>query len=318
MTEPAPPRIRVLYFAGSGRSGTTVITNILGQVDGAFAAGELRYLWQRGIVENRLCGCGAPFSDCALWRDVLSRAFADLPAPDAQEVAGGLRSRLRIARVPSMLVRRVRGQRPVPAHPHDRAIASTYAALSDATGAGVIIDSSKLPPYGLMLAGLPGVDLYVLHVVRDPRATAFSWRRTKALLDFGDDQLMPRLQLWKSSVLWLGWNALTALLWRHRTGHYLRVRYEDFVRSPEETMRRVVEMVGLDPQTLPFTTPTAVQIQPTHSVAGNPSRHHTGEVEVSADNEWQRAMPVLARVAVTMLTAPGLRGFGYALRPGNR
>ena len=52
--------------AGSGRSGSTLITTVLGQLDGCFAAGELRYLWQRGMVDNRPCGCGAPFvTSCA-------------------------------------------------------------------------------------------------------------------------------------------------------------------------------------------------------------------------------------------------------------
>ena len=40
----------------------------LGEVDGFFFAGELRYLWQRGLVEDRLCGCGLPLSACPFWR----------------------------------------------------------------------------------------------------------------------------------------------------------------------------------------------------------------------------------------------------------
>ncbi len=68
-------RVKVLYFAGSGRSGTTIINNIIGQLDGAFAAGELRFLWDRGVVENRLCGCGRPFHDCPTWTTVMKTAF---------------------------------------------------------------------------------------------------------------------------------------------------------------------------------------------------------------------------------------------------
>ena len=44
--------IRVLYLAGSGGSGSTLVTTALGQLDGVFAAGELRYLWHRGLVER--------------------------------------------------------------------------------------------------------------------------------------------------------------------------------------------------------------------------------------------------------------------------
>lgn len=315
--------LRVLYFAGSGRSGTTVINSILGQMDGVFAAGELRYLWQRGMVEDRLCGCGVRFRECPVWRAVLACAFAGHPAIDPSEIAQHLMSRLRIARVPVMLGRRMLGRQPIPRHPDDAVIGEVYRALLAHTGGRIIVDSSKLPPYGLLLSSLPGVQLYVLHVVRDPRATAFSWRRPKRQLDFGDDQLMPQQQPWKSSLLWLFWNCLTAMLWRPADGRYLRVRYEDFIRDPKATMSQVATMVGLDPALLPFETPTSVRLQPTHSVAGNPDRHRTGSVELASDSEWLTAMPAGQRALVTALTAPALVGFGYRLAPkgagsGNR
>lgn len=317
---PAAAPVRVLYFAGSGRSGSTVINNILGQVDGAFAAGELRYLWQRGMEENRLCGCGRPFNECPHWQQVMARVLADQAPLDPAGIGRRLLSRLRIARVPGMLARRAVGRRPVPAHPDDAAVAGLYAALADVTGAQVIVDSSKLPPYALLLSGLPGIDLRVLHVVRDSRATAFSWRRRKQLRDYeGDEEsLMPQQKLWKSALLWLCWNSLTVLLWGRAEDRYLRLRYEDFVREPLPSMEKVVRLAGLDPATLPFETPTSVRLEPTHSVAGNPSRHRVGTVELRPDQEWQRVMPRRQRALVTTLTAPALRAFHYPLLPGGR
>ena len=66
----------VLYIAGTGRSGSTVLAAILGEVEGVFAAGEVRYLWQRGLVEGRLCGCGVPVAECPLWSAVLATVEA--------------------------------------------------------------------------------------------------------------------------------------------------------------------------------------------------------------------------------------------------
>ena len=40
----------VLYIAGSGRSGSTVLGRILGRVEGFGAVGELRYVWERRIL----------------------------------------------------------------------------------------------------------------------------------------------------------------------------------------------------------------------------------------------------------------------------
>src|SRR6476469_6184391 len=77
---------RVLYVAGTGRSGSTLLARILDRADGVFAAGEVRYMWQRGLVEDRLCGCGERFSECPFWRDVLERAFGARSSVDAQRV----------------------------------------------------------------------------------------------------------------------------------------------------------------------------------------------------------------------------------------
>ena len=67
--------VKVMYIAGWGRSGTTIVDNILNSYDGVFSTGELFYLWSRGLIEKRKCGCGVPFPRCALWGDILDAAF---------------------------------------------------------------------------------------------------------------------------------------------------------------------------------------------------------------------------------------------------
>ena len=58
-------KIVVLYIAGWGRSGSTIMGNILGQLPGFAHVGELSNVWSRGVIEDSLCGCGARFSECA-------------------------------------------------------------------------------------------------------------------------------------------------------------------------------------------------------------------------------------------------------------
>lgn len=50
--------VRVLSIVGYTRSGSTLLDSILGELDGVFSAGELHYLWERGLLEHRTCGCG--------------------------------------------------------------------------------------------------------------------------------------------------------------------------------------------------------------------------------------------------------------------
>jgi hypothetical protein len=282
----------VLYLAGSGRSGSTLVTTALGQMEGFFAAGELRYLWQRGLVEDRPCGCGTTVRDCPIWTPIL----AALPPHDPAGIARGLRERLRM-----------RNRLQVEAHPDDAVIAALYRGIAEHTGGAVVVDSSKLPPYAVLLRSLPGIDLRVLHVVRDPRAAAFSWRRRRSL--DGDERLMTRHPVWKAALLWSVWNA--AVLRRFGNGLYLRVRYEDLVRDPVAWMRRIAAFAGCAPGELPFTDDGLLKLGVTHSVAGNPVRHRTGAVPIAADDEWRSGMSGRAHAVVTALTAPLLPRLGY-------
>ena len=69
--------IKILYIAGWGRSGTTFLDNIFGQLDDFFSVGEIRFIWDRNFIEDRSCGCGQLFSSCSVWKSITQNAFGD-------------------------------------------------------------------------------------------------------------------------------------------------------------------------------------------------------------------------------------------------
>ena len=178
LLQPAEGGVRVLYVAGWGRSGSTLLDRLLGQVPGVFSAGELRDIWQRGVMENRLCGCGAAFHDCEVWRKVGEVAFggwSELDVDDAQAL------RLRLDRPWSPP--RVLGSRLTPELDEDVEryvgyLQRLYGAIAQVTDARLIVDSSKIPTYAMLLRRVPGMDLRALHLVRDPRGVVHSWQKT--------------------------------------------------------------------------------------------------------------------------------------------
>src|SRR6266545_3862920 len=66
---------QVLYLGGLGRSGTTLLERLLGELPGAISLGEVVHLWERGVVDGERCGCGKSFRDCAFWNEVGQAAF---------------------------------------------------------------------------------------------------------------------------------------------------------------------------------------------------------------------------------------------------
>ncbi|QKE85802.1 sulfotransferase [Arthrobacter sp. NEB 688] len=288
------------------------MSNVIGQLPGCLSVGEARYTWGRGAAANHLCGCGRPFSECPFWQDVMAEVGSGRPPLDAAGTAERIDARLRVRSVPAMELRRLRGRPEVLPHADDPVIADLYHALAARPGAErAVVDSSKLPPYARLLDGLPGVDVFLVHVVRDPRATAFSWRRSKATRDAADSARMPRISVVRSSVIWVLWNLMVPRWWPQE--RRMTVRYEDFVDDPAAELARIAQALGT---TVPdgLVEGASIHLSPTHSVAGNPDRLDAGAVRVRRDDEWRTAMPMVQRWAVTALCLPGLRRFGYRVR----
>ena len=314
----ADERTKVLFIAGSGRSGSTLLDNILGQVEGYFSCGELRYLWERGVLENRLCGCGRHLLECPLWSSVLEEAFGGVDHDFASAMVRHQRHSGRARHVPRMLAHRRRPQEYAAGlGDYPERLARLYRAIAASTGSTVVIDSSKLPAYGWILEGIASIDLRVVHLVRDPRAAAYSWMRKKVQPDRGRPGYMDPQHPLKSSFLWALWNSSAELFWSGSPDRYLRLRYEDLVQRPQDSVRRVLDLLGNPGLCLPFVDETTVQLEPNHTVAGNPNRLQGGTVQLRPDAEWVTAMPMWARALVTTLTAPLLLRYGYQLwRPG--
>ena len=77
--------VKVLYLAGPTRSGSTILSNILGEIDGFFNAGQIFELWDKGLAENGLCGCGQQLTTCEIWSTVFKKAFTNAKRIDVKK-----------------------------------------------------------------------------------------------------------------------------------------------------------------------------------------------------------------------------------------
>lgn len=306
--------VPVLYIAGTGRSGSTLLASVLGSVDGMFSAGELRFTWERGLSDGAMCGCHRPVVECDVWSTTFNDGFGGFDGPDVDAILHALAGQTRIRNLPAILRRR--GTVDGVSDELKAALPALYRSILTTTGSRVIVDSSKLPTYAMLLSDLDDVDVRIVHLVRDPRAAAWSWMRRGATGAVeGFDEEMDRFSPSKSASLWSLWNGMMSQMWRSNRERYLPVRYEDFAAEPEGVVERILEFAGIDDAEMPFSGPGTVDLPPNHAIAGNPNRMRHGETSIRTDNEWEHAMPKRDRVAVTTLTAPLLPRFGYRIQP---
>lgn len=308
----------ILYTAGWGRSGSTLLSALLGGLPGVVAAGEARSFWQKGLVERAPCACGLAVTECPVWGPVAAAAAGGewpmAPEELARFQADHLRTRDYVTAWPRL---RFRGPT-VDEIRYARTYAALLHTLGETTGAGVIVDNSKYPLDAHLLARVAGVDVRVLHLVRDPRAVAHSWATPKALTPEPGAPQLKRFRPAYSSAIWTTWNEMVHRLLRDRPT--LTVRYEDLVADPAGTLTAVARFAGvavdapIDPSTL--------RQAPNHMVAGNPIRFATGDVVIREDERWKAAMPAGRRLEAILPALPIMRRYGYRLRrapaPGRR
>jgi hypothetical protein len=196
-------------------------------------------------------------------------------------------------------------------------LSDIYSALLTSSECNVIVDSSKHPAEALLLASRADVEITVLHLVRDPRAVAYSWERPETSVPGTENvDRPPRRRLSYSATWWTVWNASIEMLIRPRLGSaYIQLRYEDVMEQPLRHLGRVLERFGCSPSDLPFVTADEVQLNQSHTVAGNPSRMRTGPVRLAVDRRWERDMTSKELRRATLPAAPLMAHYGYRVRP---
>lgn len=297
-------KIKVLYIAGWGRSGSTLLGRILGEVDRFFYAGELRTIWVDGFKPSGRCGCGVPVQECSIWKSVVETAFGTV---DVDPVA---LTQLRYASEPKthevLLAQFLNRKRQLQTRltPYVKTLNQLYEAIQAVTGCSVIVDDSLHPGHAYSLASSDRLEVYILHLVRDPRATAYSWwkRQKKGLGTYTIRQ---------NAVGWLLRNLATEAIRTNPSVHYLRFHYEDFAAQPQASLQKVLAMMQVPDRNLPFTAEGTLNLGVNHSVFGNPNRLSSGPVTIRLDDEWQRQLDASAKLKVTAYTLPLLLKYGY-------
>jgi Sulfotransferase family len=307
--------VKILYIGGTGRTGSTLIERVLGQLAGVFNGGELAFVWKHGISEGGRCSCGNQLVHCPVWQAIFADAFGGFDQVDAADMVR-LRTRFNSIHLPLMLTKgiRLRFMRRLDTFPET--VERLYRSIRTVTGNRIIVDSSKEPHYSYILRSRPALDLYFLHLVRDPRAIAFSWRRKREELGFGPGSFMRRRGAVTSPLYFDVSNTAAEMFWSRSPDRYMRLRYEDFVARPIETLRSVGDFVGEDFDISPLFADGSVSVRPTHSAWGNPTRFERGLIPIAPDTAWRAEMPAWRQAVTTAMTWPLMLRYGYPLRAG--
>lgn len=281
--------VNVLFIAGIGRSGSTLLSRLLGAIDGVENVGEFASFWTIPDFYHRdlPCGCGLRTSTCQRWQGWRGVDLIGTDGPTRSISRNGnvfLSSRITEA------ARRLVGEQ----------LGHRYARVVEETGAHLLVDASKRPALAMAAAAAPNVNLHFAHIVRDPRAVATSRSQTKGYLR--------PIPAWRMGPRWTAVN-LAAERVSRLTPLRAMIRYEDLIERPQTTLARLLNDLSLGGLDVPHFVNGTVDVGVQHSLAGNPDKLGDTTVTIRAIRPTRLTFPDAALVSLT--TASIRKRYGY-------
>lgn len=304
--------VDIVFVGGWGRSGSTLLTRMLAEVPGFVAVGEVRDVFLRGIIEDRVCGCGERFSACDFWQAVGDDAYGgwnQLSVPRVKELRALTDKPWH---VPALIKPGLRKTTDEAVEEYGQLFSALYQSIKKITGADYIVDASKIASYGAILQRTEGLSPRFVHLVRDPRGTLNSWMKQVRMTDDLDRaRYMPRYNTVSGAARYMGYNAEM-----HAVGAKspsMLMKYEDLVIQPEEKIREILSFLGVaeDSDLSHFLGPDGVKLGVNHTIAGNPMRHESGWIPLRPDESWREKMPKNKQLAIAAMTLPLLKKYEY-------
>jgi hypothetical protein len=311
--------IRVVYVMGAGRSGSTVLDTILNNHEDVIGVGELVHLFIEGSAQKENCSCGESRDTCEIWHSVRER-WSELTG--IASITEHERLMTKFTRVQRLAIPEWHRLRPGNSDPDFaeclRQTQATYQAIADATGKRVIIESSKNPLRAKLLCLTPGLDVRMVHMVRDVRGVV--WSRMKPFAkskEGGVPRDMKPKPIHLATGYWMFMNFLSERVRRAFPDQpSTRIHYEDFVTSPEQTLKEIGKTAGLDYSLVAQRLAAGDAMAPGHLYAGNRVRT-AGPITLRSDMEWMKRLTPGQQRLTWLLAGHQLRQYGYHRRPSD-
>jgi hypothetical protein len=264
--------IDVIYIAGAGHCGSTLLNLCLDQHSKVFGVSEIATLNRKRAgwsgSENALA---VPF-----WAEV-DRAMKENGAGSLGEVPFDL-SQVRRPQI-------------------NDAMLKNYAALKATlrvVGKEIIADASKKPNRLDALLDNPQFTVHCIYLVRDGRAIVHAYRRKYGTWAPGWRRLIDTEK------------AVCRLMAQHGEEGWLTVRYEDMVTDLEDTLRRICGFAGIDFEPA-MVAPDTSKFR---GLGGNRLRKNPIN-NILLDEDWRMEMPRSVKFFTTLMVRRFNRKYGY-------
>lgn len=268
--------MKLIYIAGSGHCGSTLLDLIIGSSSEVFSVGELSFynIYKNENEFNKknpnyLCTCGINFSQCKFWREIIkSREFYIKKKYNLIE---------NIIIFGNILLPFHKKNKKYTDESYDLLNVIKNKAKKEKKELKYVLDSSKDPRRFLYLMNDPRIEIFPILLTRDPKAVARSYIRmgNRFLYALTRKQRFsqPPSSNWRSYMqipifmimTWVINLLCKKLIRKNKQG--LIIKYENLCRDPQKYLHIINEKCDINISTSNFLQ--KINSKTFHNIEGN-------------------------------------------------
>lgn len=279
----------ILYIMGAGRSGSTVLSIILGTHPKIEAVGEIK-AWHRykGLPRDHIDKRNYQF-----WHNVLNcYVYLKGANPNFEQlnvICNQIEAHNKLLwhlfhKLPFAIVNDY--------YEHINFLISSIKTISKKD---IILDSSKNICRALFLLTFLSNKVKVIHLIRDPRGTLWSFMKKNV-------EQKSKKPI-KAIIDYIAINSAASLIRYLFKKHVIKVRYEDIEKNPGKAISNIADFVGLTPMHLIERLNSKDVFEIKYLIDGNRVRkNHT--IKFHADEEWKSKLPIIHKMLCSLIACP--------------
>lgn len=310
-------KTQVIYIMGAGRSGSSILGEAIGMLPRTLHLGEILGIFDYCLDKNEkiVCSCGNFYEKCPFWNKLMVKTFGD----EWKSVIIPFRVLGKLPTTKKILFEKIfHGSVFSEINTMSRINFLLKNALS-ITNSEIIVDSSKSIPYAILMKNSPLFNIFLIHLVRDPRAVLYSWLH-RPIQIYDEDQnksILRTRTLIEGAFEWI-YSDIGAHILRLFGYPFIEVLYEDFIKNPEEIIQNIMKAAKQQGIFLEYSEEIINRLYNKkvdfqgHWSGGNPRlKNKSGLNSIEIDNHWVSDRTIAERFLANLLFFPWLIYYGY-------
>lgn len=312
------PKLKgIIYIAGYGRSGSTLLEKLLNCQPSMHATGELANFFKLYGLSSSLCSCGNTLDKCKFWSNVANELF--MKGFSSREFFNYFRIQKRcesfISHGGSFFSKRYHNMYSNFMNPFYEAVLNQLNSEEK-----VLIDSSKTAYSNyyrpIAISRLAKYRVRVIHLIRDCRGVAWSVKKgLNRELESGKGG-KPLFPVSRAIIGWIYSNMVASRLKKILSeDNYILIKYEDLVETPVKILNQLEEFLELDLDESIRIAKKAmfepgVQLPIMHQLSGNRMRF-SSILTIRPDYAWKEKSNSQINYFIKIIAMPFMKKYGY-------